>query len=66
MSDCQGEIALTTKVDAGMNEFVEAAAQQHGVSRAELMRRVLDFYRESHQEEMACPVCEEPIVMELE
>jgi hypothetical protein len=49
-----------------MNEFVDAAAQEHGVSRAELMRRVLDFYRESHQEEMACPACEEPIVMEVE
>jgi negative regulator of replication initiation len=65
MSDCQGEIALATKIDASMDQFVESAAAKQGVSRAELLRRLLDFYRESHQEATACPSCGEPVVMQL-
>lgn len=65
MSDCQGNIALATKIDAEMNEFVEAAAAKEGVSRAELLRRLLDFYRESHRQETTCPSCGDPVVMEL-
>ncbi len=65
MSNCQGEIALSTKIDADMNEFVESAAANEGVSRAELLRRLLDFYRESHREATTCPSCGDPVVMEL-
>lgn len=66
MSDSLGEIAITTKVDASMSEFIKDAASERGVSRAELLRRVLEFYRNSHREETTCPWCDEPIVMDLD
>lgn len=66
MSDSLGEIAVTTKVDAAMSDFIEEAARERGVSRAELLRRILEFYRDSHRQETTCPWCDEPIVMEVD
>ncbi|WP_254831415.1 hypothetical protein [Haloglomus salinum] len=66
MSDSLGEIAVSTKVDGAMSEFIEDEARQLGISRAEFVRRVLEFYRESQREETQCPWCEEPIVMNVE
>lgn len=66
MSDSLGEIAISTKVDNAMSEFIEDEARQLGISRAEFIRRVLEFYRESQREEIQCPWCEEPIVMNVE
>jgi hypothetical protein len=54
------------QIDASMSEFIEEAPREHGVSRAELLRRILEFYRDSHREETTCPWCDEPILMDLE
>lgn len=66
MSDSLGEIAVSTKVDGAMSEFIEEEARKLGISRAEFVRRVLEFYRESQREETQCPWCEETIVMNVE
>lgn len=57
MSRCQGEVPVTCKVDESMAEFVDSEAQRCGVSRAELLRRILDDYRDSRAGELACPSC---------
>ncbi len=49
-----------------MSEFIEDEARQLRISRAEFVRRVLEFYRKSQREETQCPWCEEPIVMSVE
>ena len=66
MSQCQGDLTLATKVDASMNEFVEDETERLGISRAELHRRLLDFYRESRQNNPPCPHCGEDLDIALQ
>jgi negative regulator of replication initiation len=65
MSSCLGDIAVTTKVDRDMAEYVNSEAERLGVSRAEFHRRLFELYRESRRENTDCPHCEETIVFEL-
>jgi hypothetical protein len=65
MSDCIGDLSIGSRVDKAMLEFLDAEAERLGVNRAELVRRMFDFYRESRREQMDCPHCEETIVLSL-
>jgi hypothetical protein len=65
MSDCIGDLSIGSRVDKGMQEFLDAEAERLGVNRAELVRRLFDSYRESRREQMECPHCEETIVLSL-
>lgn len=65
MSRCVGEIAIGTKVDRPMKEFVESECERLGVSRSEFHRRLLDVYRESRRENVDCPHCDDTIMMDL-
>ena len=65
MSSCQGEIPTTTKVDREMSEFVESEVRRLGVNRAEFFRRLLELYRESRRETVACPECDGTVVFDL-
>lgn len=65
MSRCQGEIPVSTKVDRPMREFVEDEAARLGVSKTELLRRLLDTYRNSRAGNTPCEHCSEPVVIEL-
>lgn len=64
MSDCRGDIAIGAKVDTPMRQFIDAEAEQCGVTRAELLRRILDDFRESRREQMSCPECDQTIVLD--
>ena len=63
MSRCQGELCVTIRVDRSMQEFLEAEAREFGINRAELIRRILDDYRDSRREKLECPHCDKPVVM---
>jgi ribosomal protein L37AE/L43A len=63
MSECQGDIAIGCKVDKPMQEFIDAEAARCGVARAELLRRVLDDFRESRREQLDCPECGQTVVL---
>lgn len=65
MSQCQGTITTSTKVDREMVQFLNQRAEHLGVSRAELLRRLFDQYHESHKNNLQCPYCENTIRMEL-
>lgn len=65
MTRCIGEIPVSTKVDQPMRQFIEDEAGRLGVSRSEMLRRVLIVYRESRKENMACDHCGQPAVIEL-
>ena len=62
MSTCFGDIPAGTKVDSSMREFIDAESERLGVSNAEFLRRLLEFYRESRREQMDCPHCDGTIV----
>ena len=66
MSNCLGATPLATKVDGAMEEFVTDEANRLGVSKAELQRRLLDFYRESIEGESDCPECGTTIIIPLD
>jgi hypothetical protein len=66
MSECIGDVTAGTKVDQSMREFINEEAARLGVTNAELHRRLLDFYRESREQEPECPHCGEPITLTLE
>jgi hypothetical protein len=66
MSRCQGEIPVTTKVDRPTREFVNDEAGRLGVSRAEFVRRLIEFHRMSRSGEVACEHCGEVTEIELE
>jgi negative regulator of replication initiation len=42
---CRGPKSLSTKVDEEMYSFLERQAERAGVSKCEVLRRLLDFYR---------------------
>jgi hypothetical protein len=48
-----------------MREFVEDEAARLGVSKTELLRRLLDTYRNSRAGNTPCEHCSEPVVIEL-
>ncbi len=58
MSDCMGNLSVSTKVDQSMMDFITAEAERCGVNRSELLRRVLDDYRDSRADQLECPECE--------
>lgn len=66
MSRCRGQIPLSTKVDQPMREFVDDEAARLGVSRTEVLRRLLELYRSSRSGETPCEHCGETVEMELE
>lgn len=65
MSACKGTNPLTTKVDEPMKSFVDSRSDEYGLSRSELLRRVLELYLRCEQEEMLCPACNEQITVEF-
>lgn len=65
MSRCIGDLAIGTKVDQDMSEYIDARARELGVTRSEFFRRLLEFHRESHREQQDCPECGQTIVVDL-
>ena len=65
MSKCTGDVSTGTKVNQSMRNFIDDEAARLGVTNAELHRRLLDFYRESRENEPNCPHCGEPTTIEL-
>lgn len=66
MAQCMGDVPCGTKIDQAMREFLEDEADRLGVTKAELHRRLLDFYRESRETDTPCPHCGEDITVKLE
>lgn len=65
MAQCMGDVPCGTKVDQSMRDFLDDEANRLGVSRAELVRRVLDFYRDTRQDDSNCPHCGDQITIDL-
>jgi len=65
MAQCMGDVPCGTKIDKPMREFIDDEADRLGVTRAELVRRILDFYRESRENETNCPHCGNDITIPL-
>lgn len=65
MAECMGDIPAATKIDQSMRDFLDNEAERLGITKAELHRRLLDFYRESRKTEPECPHCGEPITIDL-
>lgn len=64
MADCNGDLPMTAKVDQSMKEFLDSEADRCGVTRSELIRRVFDDFRDSHRENLNCPSCGQPMVID--
>lgn len=65
MSSCQGDLAVTAKVDREMVEFADAEAERLGVNRSEFLRRLLELYRDSRREQVDCAHCGNTVKMDL-
>lgn len=61
MAACQGDVPITTKVDEPMREFVDELAEDAGVSRAEVLRRLLELYHQSEEGHLECPSCTQAV-----
>lgn len=48
---------MSTKVDGSMLSVLDAAAEEEGMCRAEVMRQVFDVYAASRNGEFTCPGC---------
>ena len=66
MAQCHGELSCGARVDQSMQDFLDEEADRLGVSNAEVLRRILDFYRESRESETNCPDCGTDITIPLE
>lgn len=65
MSDCMGDLAVSTKVDQEMIDYLNRESDRLGVSRAELIRRLFTLYRESRAGLVDCPHCDETVKMDV-
>jgi hypothetical protein len=65
MANCFGETPVATKTDREMCEYLSHRANELGISKAELLRRVFDHYRDSRGGELDCPHCGEGVVVKL-
>ena len=65
MAESNGTVPVGTKVDSAMKEFLDEEANRLGVSKAELQRRLLEFYRAGIEDETPCPNCGSAIEIPL-
>jgi negative regulator of replication initiation len=65
-AQCVGDITASTRLDQSMCDYIDDEAERLGVSKAEFLRRLLDFYRESRENETNCPHCGDDITIPLE
>ena len=61
MSGCFGDVPVAAKTDREMSDFLSHRANEIGVSKSELLRRLFDHYRESRDGELECPDCEKTL-----
>lgn len=66
MAQCHGELSCGARVDQSMQDFLDDEADRLGVSKAEVLRRLLDFYKESREDDPNCPHCGDEITIDLE
>lgn len=64
-SECKGRRPVTTKVDADMENLLDADAEMLGIYRAEVVRLALDEYADLRQGQFECPHCNRPIQIEV-
>jgi hypothetical protein len=64
MSECQGRIPVTAKVNAEMRDLIEQDAERLGVYRSEVARQAFDTYRYLREGEFQCPHCANKISIE--
>lgn len=65
MAECMGDVPVGTKTDRSMAEFLDRRAERLGVTRAELLRRLLDEYRAAWAGERHCPYCKRELRLYL-
>lgn len=65
MSQCQGRETASTKVDRRTLQFLDDQAEQLGVSRAELLRLLIDHYHEAAAGNLRCPHCQNALRLDL-
>lgn len=61
MSSCQGNITVSTKVDARTRQFIEDEEEKLGVTPSEFLRRVIELYKGSQEGALVCPCCGEEL-----
>jgi hypothetical protein len=57
MAQCNGNLTLSTNVDAEMREYIEREAEKRAITPTEYLRRLLDLYKASSNGEVYCPEC---------
>jgi hypothetical protein len=65
MSACIGDVSIGTKTDREMAEFLRDRANNLGVTQAELLRRLLEHYRNGCYGDLVCPHCAAEIHVRL-
>lgn len=65
-SRCVGRETLSTKVDGGTRRWVEQRAESSGVTVTEFLRRLIDLYKVSREDELTCPYCDRPLHLDRE
>ncbi|MFC6938932.1 hypothetical protein ACFQE8_03030 [Salinirubellus sp. GCM10025818] len=66
MATCQGNHPITTKVDEQTRVLIDESADEIGVSRSELLRRLLNLYHQSENGELECPACSKTARIQLD
>lgn len=66
MATCQGDHPITTKVDEQTRVLIDESANEIGVSRSELLRRLLNLYHQSENGELECPACAKTVRIQLD
>lgn len=65
MSDSNRTVTASTEVTAETAEFLDAQAENGEMTRAELLRRLVDHYRQAAETGLRCPHCKNDLQIEL-
>lgn len=65
MSDCLGNTPVAAKTDREMSRWLSERADELGLSKSELIRRLFEHYRESHAGKLDCPHCGDELRVSL-
>lgn len=63
MAACKGDVPITTKVDEATRDLLDTVAEQEETSRAEILRQLLELYRQSVDGALDCPSCTNTVIV---
>ena len=65
MPESNRTVTASTKVSGDTADFLDAQAEKNETTQAELLRRLIQHYREAEETGLTCPHCKNEVLIDL-